>query len=97
MKKNNTLLSNKEIAEVIPLEKKLQIVFQNETHISIVIPCSSSVVNETKNIFRIEGPYNLDCNEMRVFGYIEKFIHLRVDKCCEEIYDWPDIEIVQEG
>jgi hypothetical protein len=30
----------------IPKEKKLQIVAQNETHISIVMPCSSEVLDE---------------------------------------------------
>jgi hypothetical protein len=64
------MLSNGENINVIPTEKKLQIIAQNETHISIVIPCSSEVLDESGNIFRIEGPYILDCNESRQFLYI---------------------------
>jgi hypothetical protein len=55
MKTSNKLLSNGEISEVVPPEKKLQIISQNESHISIVMPCSISVID----MFRIEGPYDL--------------------------------------
>jgi hypothetical protein len=41
-------------------EKRFQIIAQNETHISIVMPCSSKVLDESRNTFRIEGPYILD-------------------------------------
>jgi hypothetical protein len=72
IKANNRLLSNGEISEVIPPEKKLQIVSHNKLHVSIVMPCSSSVIDESGNVFRIERPHNLNCNETRVFGYIDK-------------------------
>jgi hypothetical protein len=49
------MLSNGENIGVIPTEKKLQIIAQNETHISIVMSCSSEVLDESGNIFRIEG------------------------------------------
>jgi hypothetical protein len=65
------MLSNGENVSVIPTEKKLQIIAQNETHISIVMPCSSEVLDEVGNTFRIEGPYKLNCSESRVFNYIE--------------------------
>jgi hypothetical protein len=52
-------------------EKKLQTIAQNKTHISIIMPCSSEILDESGNIFRIEGPYILDCNESRQFPYIE--------------------------
>jgi hypothetical protein len=65
------MLSNGENISVIPEEKKLQITAQNETHISIVIPCSSEVLDESGYIFRIEGPYILDCNKSRQFPYIK--------------------------
>jgi hypothetical protein len=67
------MLSNGENISVIPTEKKLQIITQNETHISIIMPCSSEVLDESGNIFRIEGPYILDCNESRQFPYIQQF------------------------
>jgi hypothetical protein len=73
MKTINRLFSNGEISEVVPPEKKLQIVSQNKSHISIVMPCSSSVIDESENVFKIEGPYDLNCNETRMFGYIDKF------------------------
>jgi hypothetical protein len=65
--KTSRLLSNGEISEVIPPEKKLQIISQNEWHVSIIMP------DELGNIFRIEGPYDLNYNETRIFGYINKF------------------------
>jgi hypothetical protein len=57
----------------VPTEKKLQIIAQNETHISVVMPCSSEVIDESGNIFRIEGPYKLNCSESRIFRYIEQY------------------------
>jgi hypothetical protein len=54
MKRGNRLLSNGKVAKVILCEKNLQIISQNETHISIVILYFSSVVDEIRNIFRIE-------------------------------------------
>jgi hypothetical protein len=56
----------------VPAEKKLQIIAQNETHISIVIPCSSEVIDESGNTFRIEAPYILDCNDSRQFRYVKQ-------------------------
>jgi hypothetical protein len=43
---------------ICPEEKKLQIITQNETHISIVMPCSSEVLNESENIFRSKALIN---------------------------------------
>jgi hypothetical protein len=40
------MLSNGENISVIPTEKKLQIIAQNETHFSIIMPCSSEVLDE---------------------------------------------------
>jgi hypothetical protein len=57
------MLSNGENISVIPTEKILQIIAQNEIHISIIMPCSSEVLDKSGNIFRIEDPYILDCNE----------------------------------
>jgi hypothetical protein len=90
MKTSSRLLSNGEISEVLPPEKKLQIVAQNESHISIIMPCSSAVSDESGNVFRIEGPYDLNCNETRTFEYIDKFTIWRADKCCGKHPDWPD-------
>jgi hypothetical protein len=77
------MFSNGENVSVILAEKNLQIIAQNETHISIVMPCSSEVLDESGNTFRIEGPYILDCNESRQFPYIEQFRTWRGQKCCE--------------
>jgi hypothetical protein len=82
------LLSNpKKNISVIPEEKKLQTIAQNETHISIVTPCSSEVLDESGNTFRIEGPYILDCNESRRFPYIDQVQIWRGQKCC----NWTEI------
>jgi hypothetical protein len=39
-------LKNQEESNVTSSEKTLQIISQNKTHTSIVMPCDSSVVNE---------------------------------------------------
>jgi hypothetical protein len=62
------MLSNGENINVIPTEKRLQIIAQNKTHISIVMPCSSEVIDESGNIFRIEGSYKLYYSESRIFN-----------------------------
>jgi hypothetical protein len=56
----------------------------------MAMQCSSSVIDELGNIFRIEGPYDLNCNETRVFGYIDRFTIWRADKCCVQHLNWPD-------
>jgi hypothetical protein len=48
-------LTNGNNASIIPEEKRLQIVSQNDTHVSVVIPCSSSVIDEFGNTFSIKG------------------------------------------
>jgi hypothetical protein len=60
-------LANENNASIIPEEKRLQIVSQNSTHVSIVMQCSSSVEDESGNTFSIKGLYNLNCNESRNF------------------------------
>jgi hypothetical protein len=45
------------------------------------MPCSSAVIDESRNIFKIKDPYDLNCNKTRMFGYIDKFTIWRVDKC----------------
>jgi hypothetical protein len=77
------MLSNGENINIIPEEKRLQVIAQNETHISIVMPCSSEVLDESGNIFRIEGFYILDCNELREFRYIDQVLTWKGQKCCE--------------
>jgi hypothetical protein len=42
--------------------------------------CSSSLIDESGNVFRIEGLYHFNCNEIRMFGYIDKFIIWQTDK-----------------
>jgi hypothetical protein len=54
------------------------------------MPCSSAVSDESGNVFRIEGPYDINCNETRMFGYMDKFTIWRADKCCGKHPDWPD-------
>jgi hypothetical protein len=73
--------------KIVPNEKKLQIIPQNKTHISIIMPCSNEVLDESANIFRIEDPYKLNCKESRQFPYIEQVRTWRGQKCCE----WPEI------
>jgi hypothetical protein len=65
-------LVNRDNTSIIPEEKRLQIVSQNTTHVSIIILCSNSVMDETGNVFSIKSPYNLNCNESRNFSYIEQ-------------------------
>jgi hypothetical protein len=71
-KTSSRLLKNQEESNITNSKKTLQIISQNETHTSIVIPCDSSVVNDQGDIFLIKGPYTLNCNESRVFNYIDK-------------------------
>jgi hypothetical protein len=79
-------LTNGDNAPIIPEEKRLQIISQNDTHVLIVIPCSSSIMDEMGNTSAIKRPYNFNCNESRNFSYIEKFQTWRGQKCC----DWSD-------
>jgi hypothetical protein len=44
---------------------------KNKTHISIVMPYSNEVLDESGNIFRIKVPYILDCNKSKQFPYIK--------------------------
>jgi hypothetical protein len=53
------------------------------------MPCSSSVIDEAGNTFRIEGPYDLNCDESKSFGYIDTFTIWRGEKCCGPYPDWP--------
>jgi hypothetical protein len=39
--------------------------------------CFSTVIDENNNIFRIESPYDLNCIEIKSFGYIEKYTEPR--------------------
>jgi hypothetical protein len=84
---NQKRFSNELNTSVIPEGKRLQIIAQNETHISIVMPCSSEVLDEFGNVFRIEGPYDLNCKESRKFNYIERTKTWRGQKCC----GYPDV------
>jgi hypothetical protein len=56
IQKLNTIkkLANGDDGYIIPEGKRLQIVSQNDTHISIVMPCSSSVMDEMGNTFSIQ-------------------------------------------
>jgi hypothetical protein len=51
--------------------------------------CDSSVVSEQGDIFSIEGPYTLNCNESRVFNYIDK-ITLWTDGIYAATKKYPD-------
>jgi hypothetical protein len=52
MKNSDKLLSNGLFSpKVVPPEKKLQIVSKNESHVSTVMPCLSSVTDESGNVF----------------------------------------------
>jgi hypothetical protein len=53
------------------------------------MPCDSSVVNKQGDIFSIEGPYTLNCNESRVFNYIDK-VTLWTDGTCAATKKYPD-------
>jgi hypothetical protein len=72
IKTNNKLLSNEKISKIIPPKKNYKF-YHKVTHISIIIPYSNSIINKLGNILKIEGPYNLNCNETRMFGYTDKF------------------------
>jgi hypothetical protein len=88
-KTSSRLLRNQEETNITGSEKTLQIISQNETHTSIVMPCDSSVINEQGDTFSIEGPYVLNCNESRVFNYINK-VMLWTDGTCSGTKKYPD-------
>jgi hypothetical protein len=83
------LLRNQEETNITSSEKILQIISQNETHTSIVMPCDSSIVNKQGDIFSIEESYILNCNESRVFNYIDKAT-LWIDGTCTATKKYPD-------
>jgi hypothetical protein len=51
---NMRKLANGSNTSIIPEEKRLQIVLQNATHVSIVMPCSSSIMDEYGNVFFVK-------------------------------------------
>jgi hypothetical protein len=53
------------------------------------MPCDSSVVNEQGDIFSTEGSYTLNCNESKVFNYIDK-VTLWTDGTCAATKKYPD-------
>jgi hypothetical protein len=57
--------------------------------------CDSSVVNEQGDIFSIEGSYVLNCNESRVFNYIDK-VTLWTDGTCATTKKYPDFPIIYQ-
>jgi hypothetical protein len=59
---------------------------QNATQVSVVMPCSNSIMDETRNSFSIKNLYNLNCKESPNFSYIEQIRTWRSQKSC----DWPD-------
>jgi hypothetical protein len=71
-KSSSRLLKNQEESNTTNSGKTLQIISQNDTHTSMVMPCDSSVINKEGDIFSIKNPYILNCNESRVFSYIDK-------------------------
>jgi hypothetical protein len=88
-KTSSRLLRNQEETNITGSEKTLQIISQNETHTSIVMPCDSSVINEQGDTFSIEGCYVLNCNESRTFNYIDK-VMLWTDGTCAATKKYPD-------
>jgi hypothetical protein len=46
------------------------------------MPCSSEIMDESGNVFKIERAYKLDCVP-KEFVYIDKVISWRGQKCCD--------------
>jgi hypothetical protein len=57
--------------------------------ILIVMSCDDSVINEQGDVFSIEGPHTLNCNESKVFSYINKET-LWTDGTCAATKKYPD-------
>jgi hypothetical protein len=66
------LLKNQEESNITNSGKTLQIISQNETCTSILMVCDNSVINKQGDVFSIEDPYKLNCDESRDFNYIDK-------------------------
>jgi hypothetical protein len=43
--------------EKLRILKRKNIIDENESHTSVVMPCDNSVSNEQRNVFSTEGPY----------------------------------------
>jgi hypothetical protein len=65
-------LKNQEKSNITIFGNTFQIISQNETQTLIMMPCDNSVINKHGNVFSLEGPYILNCNESRIFSYIDK-------------------------
>jgi hypothetical protein len=50
-KTSSRLLRNQEESNITSSEKTLQIISQNKTHTSIIIPYNNSIINNQNNIF----------------------------------------------
>jgi hypothetical protein len=66
------LLIDQQTTNTILSSQKLRIVSQDELYSTVLIPCSSNIMDELENIFKIEGSFNLNRNESRNFLYIDK-------------------------
>jgi hypothetical protein len=71
LQKTNTNLSS----------QKLKIILQNKFY------NSSNIIDELGNIFKIEGPFKLNCDESKDFQIIDKPITWKGQKCC----NWPTL------
>jgi hypothetical protein len=53
----------------------------------LIMPCGASLKDEFGNTYRLEGPYNLVCDEMHEFNYITERKVWTTGDCC----GWPDV------
>jgi hypothetical protein len=47
----------------------ISILYQNENETVIIMPCDGSVVDEAGNVYRLKGPYELQCGDFVTFNY----------------------------
>jgi hypothetical protein len=65
----------------------IKILNEDEEGTELIMPCGTSLKDEFGNVYRLEGPYILRCDEMHEFNYIVEKKVWTTGHC----FGWPDV------
>jgi hypothetical protein len=65
----------------------IKILSEVEEGTELIMPWGATLKDEFENMYRIEGPYILKCDEMHEFNYVTERKVWHASHCC----GWPDI------
>jgi hypothetical protein len=85
--KDRCLLTNQEEKELEKL-RLINVISVNNNITTLIMPCSSKVKDDMDNVYYLEGPHILDCQEPRDFMYLSGDISVWHDDHCTS---YPDV------